>query len=516
MVTPVKTHLLLILDGWGIREPAADNAISAANTPHYDALLADYPNMRVHTSGLAVGLPEGQMGNSEVGHMNIGAGRVVYQDFTRISREVESGQFTGNPALVSAIDAAIAANKAVHIVGLLSPGGVHSHEAHLFAAIRMAAERGARRLYLHGVLDGRDMPPQSAQASIDKAEALFVELGVGKIASVIGRYYAMDRDNRWDRVEAAYRLMSEGEGALYASAKDALAAAYADDITDEFVPASVIGRSDEGRVQSGDAFLFMNFRADRARELTRAFTQPDFAEFPRERLDPLHFVALTEYESNMYAEVAYGAEDIHHSLGEQMALAGRKQLRIAETEKYAHVTFFFNGGQEALFEGEDRQLVPSPDVATYDLQPSMNAPVVVEHLVEAIQSQQYDLIVCNLANPDMVGHTGKFPAAVKAVEAIDEALGQLSKAVLSAKGRLLITADHGNIEQMSDPETGQPHTAHTTNPVPLVFVANDAEDWQWQAEEGALCDLAPTLLTLIGDPIPDAMTGKALLASSAG
>jgi 2,3-bisphosphoglycerate-independent phosphoglycerate mutase len=502
-----KTHLLLILDGWGLREDADDNAISQANTPTYDALLAKYPNTAVATSGLEVGLPEGQMGNSEVGHMNIGAGRVVYQDFTKVTQAIATGDFSKNQALTQAIDTAVTANKSVHIMGLLSPGGVHSHDDHIFAAIKLAAERGARQIYLHGFLDGRDTPPKSALGSIHKAEVCFEALGVGGLATLVGRYYAMDRDNRWDRVEQAYDLLVHGKGQTFVSAEAALEAAYAADKSDEFMPASVI--IPEATIAKGDAVLFMNFRADRARELTKAFTEVDFNGFSRARID-LNFVALTEYESEMSAAVAYPSEDITQSLGEIIASVGMTQLRIAETEKYAHVTFFFNGGSEQPFAGEDRELVQSPDVATYDLQPQMNAPEVTSKLVAAIDSGKYDLIVCNLANPDMVGHTGVMTAAIKAVEAIDEALVHLSQAILQNDGVMLVTADHGNIEMMRDEESGQAHTAHTTNLVPLLYVANDAMHVEL-VQNGALCDLAPTLLTIMGIEVPAAMTGKSLV-----
>lgn len=507
-----QTHMLLILDGWGIREDAPDNAISVADTPHYDALLSQYPHAAIATSGLAVGLPEGQMGNSEVGHMNIGAGRVVYQDFTKITQAIEDKQFGQNPAIHNAIQSAVDSGNAVHIMGLLSPGGVHSHEDHIFEAIRAAAAQGAQQIYLHAFLDGRDTPPKSAQSSIDKVEALFAELGVGRIASMVGRYYAMDRDNRWDRVEKAYRAITAGEGAEFDTPTAALEAAYADELTDEFVPASIILQDGESAtVQPNDAVLFMNFRADRARELTHAMTQTGFDGFEREAIEPLHFVAMTEYEDGIEASIAYPPEDIHNSLGEVMAAHDMTQLRIAETEKYAHVTFFFNGGREDLFEGESRELVKSPDVATYDLQPSMSVGEVIDKLEAAIKSGDYDLIVCNLANPDMVGHTGVMDAAVSAVEAIDAALGRLEAAILSVDGRMLVTADHGNIEMMKDPKTGQPHTAHTTNLVPLIFVANDADNYRWDRDKGALCDLAPTLLKLMNVDQPDEMSGQSLL-----
>ncbi|KAA0874506.1 2,3-bisphosphoglycerate-independent phosphoglycerate mutase [Nitrincola tapanii] len=508
------TKALIILDGFGI-ESTPSSAIDAAQTPVWDRLLAQNPNSRIATSGMAVGLPEGQMGNSEVGHMNIGAGRVVYQNFTRISKAITDGDFFTNPVLVAAMDKALAANSALHLVGLLSPGGVHSHEEHLFALMRMAAEKGLRKIYLHAILDGRDMPPRSAEPSIAAAEAAIKELGVGAIATVTGRYFAMDRDNRWDRVEAAYLAMTSGEASHYAqSPQQALAEAYTRGENDEFVQATVItdmAGHPKGVIQDQDVVICANFRPDRAREITRAFVEGDsFTGFQRKLRPALaDYVMMTEYAADIPASCAYPPTALHNDLGEYLSSLGRTQLRISETEKYAHVTFFFNGGQEAVYPGEDRILVPSPQVATYDLKPEMSAFEVTDKLVEAILSRQYDLIVCNFANGDMVGHTGKFDAAVKAVEAIDICLGRVLEAMAQVQGETLITADHGNVEMMVDVSTGQAHTSHTLWPVALIYDGPRAASVQ--LEDGALCDLAPTLLSLMGLDTPAEMTGRSLV-----
>ncbi len=503
---------LLILAGWGVSDSTEHNAIKAAHTPVWDRIWSQCPTARVATSGLAVGLPDGQMGNSEVGHMNIGAGRIVYQNYTRISKAVADGELLKNPALVTAMDGAIAQGRAVHIFGLLSPGGVHSHETHIHALCRMAVERGAKKLFVHAILDGRDMPPRSAEPSLVLLEKQLAELGVGAIASVVGRYYAMDRDNRWDRVQKAYDTMTTGETAYrYTRASDALSEAYGRDENDEFVQASVIvDAADQpvGVIADGDAVICANFRPDRAREITRAFVEPDFDGFERVCWPQLvGFVMLTEYAANIPAACAFPPSSIHNGLGEYMSSLGRTQLRIAETEKYAHVTFFFNGGREEPYAGEERILVPSPQVATYDLQPEMSAPEVTDKLVEAIDAGKYDLIVCNYANPDMVGHTGKFDAAVKAVEAVDQCVGRVLEALAKVGGQALITADHGNVEMMADPETGQAHTAHTNWPVGLVYVGARQAD----LNDGCLADLAPTLLGLMDLPVPAEMDGKSLL-----
>ncbi|MCH8529800.1 MAG: 2,3-bisphosphoglycerate-independent phosphoglycerate mutase [Saccharospirillum sp.] len=509
----VKPAVLLILDGFGYSETSQSNAIEKANAPTWKRLWDTYPHNLIKTSGMDVGLPEGQMGNSEVGHMNLGAGRTVYQQLTRVTKAIEDGSFFSNKALTEAIDKAVTANKAVHIMGLLSPGGVHSHEDHLHAMVDLAVDRGARNIYVHAFLDGRDTPPRSALPAIEKLEAHLEKLGVGGIVSMIGRYYAMDRDNRWERVQAAYDLLTQGSADIVASTPmDALHAAYEQDKDDEFVPATSI-RADGALarvIEDGDTVVFMNFRPDRARELTRAFVENDLDSTLDRTIRPkTNFVTLTEYASDIPVPVAYPPENLTNTLGEWMQKHGKKQLRIAETEKYAHVTFFFSGGQETEFEGEDRILVPSPKVATYDLQPEMSAPEVTDKLVAAIESGQYDLVVCNYANGDMVGHTGKMDAAIKAVEALDAALARVTEAALKVGGGCLITADHGNVELMVDPETGGAVTSHTTFPVPLVYVA---EEYQGiQLKEGRLADIAPTLLEMMGMEVPKEMTGTSLI-----
>lgn len=510
--TPVA---LIILDGFGHSETTESNAIANANKPVWDRLWQQYPHALVETSGMAVGLPEGQMGNSEVGHMNLGAGRTVYQEFTRITKSIADGDFYDNATLVSAIDKAVAADKAVHLMGLLSPGGVHSHEDHILAACELAAKRGAKKVYVHGFLDGRDMPPRSAEDSIVKTDALLKELGVGFVASLIGRYYAMDRDNRWERVEQAYNLLTQAKAEhVYSNAQDALHAAYQRDENDEFVAASSIRPDGETvKIEDGDAVLFMNFRADRAREITRSFVNADFDGFQREVTPQLaDFVMLTEYAADIKTSTAYPPAKLVNTLGEYMAKQGKTQLRIAETEKYAHVTFFFSGGREDEYDGETRVLVQSPQVATYDLQPEMSAPEVTDKLVAAIKSGDYDLIVCNYANGDMVGHTGKYEAAVQAIEALDVCLGRVTEALLEVGGECLITADHGNAEQMTSPTSGQAQTAHTTFPVPLVYVNERTESVA--LDSGRLCDIAPSLLTIMGLEQPAEMSGHSLVAFS--
>lgn len=503
--------VLLILDGWGYREAREYNAVANANTPFWDELWSTRPHTLIHASEAAVGLPTNQMGNSEVGHLNLGAGRVIYQEYTRINRAISSGAFFSNKTLTDAVDEAIASDKAVHILGLLSPGGVHSHEDHLHAMAELAIKRGART-YLHAFLDGRDTPPQSAESSIRDMEHKFAELGQNGFASVIGRHYAMDRDHRWPRIQAAYDLITDGKGEFCAaSATEALEMAYARGETDEFVQATSIRAPGDGpvRIEDGDIVVFMNFRSDRARQITRPFIEPDFDAFERSR--PLHlgrFVSLTEYNSEFDVPVAFPPERPKNVFGAYLCKLGKRQLRIAETEKYAHVTFFFNGGVEAPFEGERRILVPSPtDVATYNLKPEMNAPELTRQLVEAIKSDTFDAIICNYANPDMVGHTGDFDATVKAIETLDGCLKQVCGALIEAGGEALITADHGNAEMMFDPETNQPHTAHTTNPVPLIYIGREAT----MAKRGALEDVAPTLLTMMGLEIPEEMSGHSLV-----
>ena len=506
-----KPTALIILDGWGHRDPAADNAISNARTPFWDKLWQNQSKTLINTSGMFVGLPQGQMGNSEVGHMNLGAGRVVYQSLTRIDKDLEDGLFQKNEALCNAIDKAVANNKAVHIMGLLSPGGVHSHEDHMLAAAELAAARGAKEVYIHAFLDGRDMPPRSARPSLEKAAARMKSLGVGRVATIVGRYFAMDRDNRWDRVEAAYNAMTLGEAEFTCDDPvTALDQAYERGENDEFVKATHIRAEGqpEGTINDGDSVLFMNFRADRAREMTRTFVEPEFDGFDRRKHPELaDFVMLTEYAADIKTSCAYPPEQLANGLGEYMASQGKTQLRIAETEKYAHVTFFFNGGLETPFEGEDRILVPSPKVATYDLQPEMSAPEVTDKLVEAIKSGKYDLIVCNYANGDMVGHTGKMDAAVKAAECLDQCVQRVVEALDEVGGEALITADHGNCEQMTDPKSGQVHTSHTIGPVPLVYTGHRNVNLK---DDGSLCDIAPTLLTLMGLQQPQEMSGHSL------
>lgn len=512
MTLPRKPHVLIVLDGFGHSHNPESNAIMAARTPNWDRLLQENPHSLVSGSGEDVGLPDGQMGNSEVGHMNLGAGRVVYQDFTRITKAIRDGDFFQNPVITGVVDKAVATGRAVHIMGLLSDGGVHSHEDHLAAMVDLAAQRGAKHIYLHAFLDGRDTPPKSAAPSLEKMDAKLRALGGDcRIASLIGRYYAMDRDNRWERVEQAYRLLTEGVGVrTTATAREALEASYAEDVTDEFVKASVVAGPGQSPacVQDGDAVVFMNFRADRAREITRAFVDEDFSGFPR-RVRPqlAGYVMLTEYAATIKAPVAYAPEKLTNTLGEYLAALGKTQLRIAETEKYAHVTFFFSGGREEPYEGEKRILIPSPKVATYDLKPEMSAFEVTDELVQAIRSGEYDMLICNYANGDMVGHTGVFEAAVKAVEALDVCIGRLYEAVKETGGEMLITADHGNVEQMADPSTGQAHTAHTCELVPFVYVGRPAT----LREGGILSDVAPTLLGLMGLPVPAEMTGRNLV-----
>jgi len=499
-----KPVLLLILDGWGHRTERADNAIAQADPPNWNRLLRDYPHTLVETHGEYVGLPDDQMGNSEVGHMNIGAGRIVYQDLTRIDAAIRDGSFRNNSALLQAC--AAAKNSTLHVFGLLSPGGVHSHEDHILALLDLAAAHGVKAIAVHAFLDGRDTPPKSARASLEKLQAKCASLPNAHIATVSGRYYAMDRDKRWERVKLAYDAIADAQAEFHAP--DALAAldtAYARGETDEFVKPTVIGAG--ARIADGDAIVYMNFRADRARQLTQAFVTKDFSAFPQARKIHLSaFVSLTQYSEDLkVTAVAYPPQSLSHSLGEYLSEQGMTQLRIAETEKYAHVTFFFSGGREEPYAGEERILVPSPKVATYDLKPEMSCPEVTDKLVAAIQSRKYDFIVCNLANADMVGHSGKLDAAIQAVGAIDVALGRLTTAIRDAGGEMLISADHGNLEQMRAAD-GQPHTQHTVGPVPLVYVGRPA-----RLRHGALRDLAPTVLALMGLRQPAEMTGHSLV-----
>ncbi|PKG62361.1 MULTISPECIES: 2,3-bisphosphoglycerate-independent phosphoglycerate mutase [Pseudoalteromonas] len=506
-----KPLVLMILDGWGYREDTQSNAILAANTPVLDNLWATRPHTLISASGLDVGLPDGQMGNSEVGHVNLGAGRIVYQDFTRITKAINDGEFDSTPALVENIDKAVSAGKAVHIMGLLSPGGVHSHEDHIVASIKLAAKRGAKEVYFHGFLDGRDTPPRSAKASIERIEALFSELKCGRLASLIGRYYAMDRDNRWNRVEKAYNVIALAEGDFnFDNGLEALNAAYERDENDEFVAATTITPTGAApaSINDGDTLIFANFRADRAREITRAFVEPDFDGFARKRTPELSaFVMMTEYAADIDAPIAFGSTPLVNVLGEWFEKNNKTQLRISETEKYAHVTFFFSGGRESEFKGETRELIPSPQVATYDLQPEMNSEMLTDKLVAAIKSGKYDAIICNYPNGDMVGHSGVFEAAVKACEAVDSCIGRVVDALEEFGGEALITADHGNAEQMADLKTGQAHTAHTSEPVHFIYVGRDAEPMQGKA----LSDVAPTMLHLMGMEQPSEMTGTPIM-----
>ncbi len=507
-----KPVVLLILDGFGYSTGQENNAIAMANTPCWDGLQKKYPMTLLDCSGAVVGLPDGQMGNSEVGHIHIGTGRYVPQDFSKVNDAIKDGSFFTNPVLCQAVDAAKAKGKALHIMGLLSPGGVHSHETQIAAMAELAVKRGLDKIFLHAFLDGRDVPPKSAADSIALMDAKFEALGAGRIASIVGRFYAMDRDKRWDRVQQAYNLIVKGESEhRFDSALAALAAAYVRGETDEFVLPSVIagGVGQQAvTLDTDDSVVFMNFRADRAREISQAFTDTDFAGFERGHAPHQGvYATLTEYHEAFTYPVAFPSVDIRNSLGEYLSAIGMTQLRLAETEKYAHVTFFLNGGVDASFPGEDRILVPSPKVRTYDLQPEMSLPEVTDHLVEAIVGGKYDVIVCNYANGDMVGHTGIIPAAIKAVEAIDASLQRVVDALKSVGGKMLVTADHGNIEQMVD-EDGQIQTAHSTNPVPLIYVGGEGK----LASGGSLMDLAPTVLAILGVTQPAEMTGRSLLA----
>ncbi|MHB1566985.1 MAG: 2,3-bisphosphoglycerate-independent phosphoglycerate mutase [Acidiferrobacter sp.] len=510
-ITP-KPLVLVILDGWGYSEQVESNAIVAARTPWWDHTWRQAPHGLIQASEAAVGLPSKQMGNSEVGHLNLGAGRVVYQEYTRINRAIASGAFFVNKTLTDAVDLARDSHKALHIMGLLSPGGVHSHEDHIHAIVELAVTRGLDAVYLHAFLDGRDTLPQSAGASIAAMEAKFAALGRGRFASVIGRYYAMDRDHRWPRIQAAYDLLTLGQAPFrVASAAEALTRAYARGEKDEFVQATLIVPPHQAPrvIDDGDVVIFMNFRSDRARQITRPFIEPAFEGFIRARAPQLgRFVSLTEYQSDFSVPVAFPSARLVNVLGAYLAGLGRRQLRVAETEKYAHVTFFFNGGEETPFEGEDRILIPSPtDVPTYNGRPEMSAHAVTVTILKAVSDGRHDVIICNFANPDMVGHTGDFAATVRAIEVLDGCLQTIAQAVRRHGGELLITADHGNAEHMRDPESGQAHTAHTTNPVPLIYLGRSAQ----MASGGSLEDVAPTLLTLAGLPIPSEMTGQSLI-----
>lgn len=506
--------MLTVLDGWGLRDEVAGNSLKLAALPTYTRLVETYPHTAIQASGEYVGLPHGQIGNSEVGHLNIGAGRVVYQELTRISKAIETGSLAKNPVLVNAMKRVAGTERSLHLMGLLSDGGVHSHIEHLFALLDMAVSAGVRRLFVHAFLDGRDVQPDNAAEYIQALDARFQQIGVGQLATVSGRYYAMDRDHRWDRVQKAWDALVNGDGEKATMGMSALEGAYHLRITDEFVlPTVIVDEQGQPRatVQDGDSVIFFNFRADRARELTRAFVDPEFDGFDRgPKVPVVHFVCLTQYDVTIDAPVAFMPQNLEKTIGEVVAAAGMRQLRIAETEKYAHVTFFFNGGVEEPNPGEDRIMVPSPKVATYNLQPEMSAYTVTDKVVAAIQSGAYDLIILNLANPDMVGHTGMLDAAIKAVEAVDACLAPITEALLARGGALLITADHGNVEMMTNPETGGPYTAHTTNPVPVILVSDDYRDRALQ-NSGALEDIAPTLLELLGLSKPLEMTGRSLI-----
>ena len=502
-----KPTLLAILDGFGLTNHVEGNAVAAANTPNIDKYVEMYPHTKIGASGMAVGLPDGQMGNSEVGHLNIGAGRIVYQSLTKITKSINDGDFFTNPALVKAVNNVKENGGALHLMGLLSPGGVHSHIDHLKGLIDLAKKNDIKEVYVHGFLDGRDVAPASALEYIAEIENYMNEVGVGKIATLSGRYYAMDRDNRWERVELAYNAMVLGEGETATSAVEAVEKSYHDNKTDEFVLPTVIDKA--GTIKNGDSVVFFNFRPDRAREITRAINDRQFDGFKRNTLN-LVFVTMTEYDSTLEGvEVAFGPEVLTNTLGEFLAKNGLNQLRIAETEKYAHVTFFFNGGVEEPNANEDRQIVASPKVATYDLKPEMSAYELTETLIGKINEDKYDVIILNYANPDMVGHTGVFDAAKKAVEAVDECLGKVVDAVLAKEGRVFVTADHGNAEQMIDYSTGKAMTAHTTGPVPFIYIAKDAKPLR---EGGKLADIAPTMIEAMGLEKPVEMTGESLIA----
>lgn len=497
---------LVILDGWGIgKTDDLSNAVVVGKTPNMDALTANYPHAELLCSGEAVGLPDGQMGNSEVGHLNIGAGRVVYQELTRITKAIRDGEFFNNPVFLDVIQRIKAKNGVLHLMGLLSDGGVHSHNTHVYALLELAKQQGLKEVYVHAFLDGRDVPPSSGAAFVQQLEDEIAKLGIGRIGTVSGRYYAMDRDKRWERVEKAYLAIACAKGEAAKGAVEAVQSSYAVQVTDEFVVPSVIG--EYPGMRDGDGVIFFNFRPDRARELTHAFTDASFDGFIRKEGLDIAFATMTQYEKGLNVEIAYKPQTLTNTLGEVLQQEGMKQLRIAETEKYAHVTFFFNGGVEAPVDGEERILVPSPKVATYDLQPEMSALEVTDRVIEQIKAKNHDVIILNYANGDMVGHTGILSAAVKAVETVDACVGRLVEAIQSVNGTVCITADHGNAELMADPVTGGPFTAHTTNMVPFIVVSDTVK----KVHGGALCDIAPTLLKIAGVSVPAEMTGKSLI-----
>lgn len=506
-----QTTLLLILDGFGINDLKDGNAIANANKPNLDRIMAKYPTVAGYASGMAVGLPDGQMGNSEVGHLNMGAGRIVYQELTRITKAIADGDFFENEALAGAMHNAKDNDKALHLFGLLSDGGVHSHNTHLYGLLEMAKKFGLTKVYVHAFLDGRDTAPASGKDFVAALEDKIKEIGVGEIATISGRYYAMDRDNRWDRVELAYNAIVNAQGETATDAVTAMADSYAKEVYDEFVLPTIITKDGQpvGKVEEGDSVIFFNFRPDRAREMTRAFCDDAFTGFERDRVNT-HFVTFTQYDITIpNKEVAFTPQTLTNTFGEFLANAGKSQLRIAETEKYAHVTFFFNGGVEDSYENEDRVLVSSPKVATYDLQPEMSVNEVSDKLDDAIRSGKYDVIICNFANPDMVGHTGNMDAAVSAIEAVDAAVGKVITAIEETNGYAFICADHGNAEQMKDYETNGAFTAHTVNPVPFVLV--NYKEGVTLKEGGKLADIAPTLIEMMGMKKPAEMDGESLL-----
>lgn len=503
----MKPVCLMVLDGWGIREATANNAIKLAQTPHFDQYYKKYPNTHLDASGEAVGLPDGQMGNSEVGHLNIGAGRIVYQELTRISKSIKDGDFFTKAEFIDLCKTVKASGKALHLMGLLSDGGVHSHQEHLYALLELAKKQGLTKVYIHAITDGRDVPPSSAVQFVEALEAKIKSIGIGQIATLSGRYFAMDRDNRWERVEKFYNAIVQAEGVTANSAKEAVEQSYAKGKTDEFIEPTVILK--EGRMQDGNGVICFNFRNDRVREITRALTFTDFSGFARKSFPKLHYLCMTLYDETFPLPVAFKPTPLTHILADVVSKAGLKQFHCAETEKYAHVTFFFNGGEEKVYPGEERLLIPSPKVATYDMQPEMSAPLVADAVVSQLRKKETDLFIINFANGDMVGHTGVLNAAVKAVEAVDAAVGKIVDEVVAQGGVALITADHGNAETMLDEVTGQPFTAHTTNPVPFILISDVIT--RPGVKPGILADIAPTILDLLCLPKPAEMTGSSLI-----
>ena len=507
-----KVNMLMILDGFGDNPNQDGNAIKLAKTPNIDRLMKKYPNTDIYASGPHVGLPEGQMGNSEVGHTNIGAGRIVYQELTRITKSIEDGDFFSNPEFIAAIENCKKHNSKLHILGLVSDGGVHSHNRHLYGLLEMAKRRDFEDVYVHCFLDGRDTPPASAETYVAELQEKMKEKGIGKIASLSGRFYAMDRDKRWQRVQKCYDALVNGEGEKAGDPIKAIEDSYQKEVFDEFVVPTVICNGNEpvAKIEENDSVIFFNFRPDRAREISRTLVDPEFNDFETRKDLDLCFVCMTPYDETLpNVDVAFKKEHLKNTFGEYISNLGYTQLRIAETEKYAHVTFFFNGGEEKQYEGEDRILVPSPKVETYDLKPEMSAYEVTDKVVEALNADKYDVIILNFANTDMVGHTGSLPAAIKAVETVDECVGKIAEIIEEKKGNLIITADHGNADQMIDYKTGEPHTAHTTNPVPIILVTAN-KNYKLK-ENGKLADLAPTMLDIIGLDKPEEMTGESLI-----